>query len=100
MSGDDKQNPATRLATHYANNTSGHYTPYGEYHFRKSIERGRRRYSIRNFFTALGLLGLCSGIYFYSLYAVKQESFDDVPMPPEPTAEEKAKFEQNAKKSS
>ncbi|KAJ1807373.1 hypothetical protein LPJ56_004928 [Coemansia sp. RSA 2599] len=71
-------------------------TTYGEYHFRKSIERGRQAYSVRNFLTALGLFGACAGIYFYSLNAVKQEDFSDIPMPPEPTAEERAKFESSA----
>ncbi|KAI9499964.1 hypothetical protein BX070DRAFT_175234, partial [Coemansia spiralis] len=51
------------------------------YHFRKSIERGRRQYSVYNVLTAIGLGGVCLGVYFYSLYAVKQEDFSDVPMP-------------------
>ncbi|KAI7826319.1 hypothetical protein BX661DRAFT_183787 [Kickxella alabastrina] len=67
---------------------------YGEYHFRKSIERGREAYSVKNVFTALALASGCAGIYFYSLSAVKQENFSDVPMPREPSAEEKAQFEQ------
>ncbi|KAJ1645508.1 hypothetical protein LPJ64_002899 [Coemansia asiatica] len=71
-------------------------TTYGEYHFRKSIERGRQVYSTRNLLTALGLFSACTGIYFYSLNAVKQEDFSDIPMPPEPTAEERAKFESSA----
>ncbi|KAJ2162098.1 hypothetical protein GGF46_000973 [Coemansia sp. RSA 552] len=70
---------------------------YGEYHFRGSIERGRRPYALRNMLTAAGLAGLCSGIYFYSLYAVKQEDYSDVPMPDMPTDEEKASFYQNSK---
>ncbi|KAJ1964724.1 hypothetical protein GGI12_001230 [Dipsacomyces acuminosporus] len=68
-------------------------TSYGEYHFRKSIERGRQQYSIKNTLTAAGLAGACAGIYFYSLHAVKQEDFSDIPMPPEPTADEKKAFE-------
>ncbi|KAJ1883567.1 hypothetical protein LPJ57_000066 [Coemansia sp. RSA 486] len=69
---------------------------YGEYHFRKSIERGRQAYSVKNVLTAVGLFGACTGIYFYSLNAVKQEDFSDIPMPPEPTAEERAQFESSA----
>ncbi|KAJ1958196.1 hypothetical protein EC988_000443 [Linderina pennispora] len=67
---------------------------YGEYQFKKSIQRGRQQYMIKNVLTAFGLGGLCAGIYFYSLNVVKQEDFSDVPMPPEPTADEKTKFDQ------
>ncbi|KAJ2396383.1 hypothetical protein GGI05_001152 [Coemansia sp. RSA 2603] len=70
---------------------------YGEYQFRKSIERGRAVYSVRNVATAVGLFSLCAGIYFYSLKAVKQEDFSDIPMPPEPSAEERAKYEAGSK---
>ncbi|KAJ1725695.1 hypothetical protein LPJ53_000174 [Coemansia erecta] len=70
---------------------------YGEYQFRKSIERGRAAYSVRNVATAVGLFGACAGIYFYSLNAVKQEDFSDIPMPPEPSAEERAKYESGSK---
>ncbi|KAI8323499.1 hypothetical protein GQ54DRAFT_296705 [Martensiomyces pterosporus] len=76
--------------------TANKQSPYGEYHFRKSIERGRQQYSIKNIVTALGLAGGCAGIYFYSLHAVKQEDFSDIPMPPEPTAEEKKAFKQES----
>ncbi|KAJ2006325.1 hypothetical protein GGI04_000699 [Coemansia thaxteri] len=65
---------------------------YGDYHFRQSIERGRRPYAGKNIATALGLAGAVAGIYFYSLKVVKQEDYSDVAMPPEPTAEEKQKF--------
>ncbi|KAJ1772693.1 hypothetical protein IW140_002608 [Coemansia sp. RSA 1813] len=92
-----KSSTVVRLANSQTKNTGEKYAPYGEYHFRQSIERGRSRYSIRNVFTALGLAGACTGIYFYSLHAVKQEDFSDVPMPPEPTAEEKAEFERKIK---
>ncbi|KAJ1935516.1 hypothetical protein FBU59_005360 [Linderina macrospora] len=66
---------------------------YGEYQFKKSIQRGRQQYMIKNVLTAFGLGGLCTAIYFYSLNVVQQEDFSDVPMPPEPTAAEKSKFD-------
>ncbi|KAJ1801448.1 hypothetical protein LPJ59_000286 [Coemansia sp. RSA 2399] len=100
MSSDARKITPVKLATSQTKNTGENYAPYGEYRFRKSIERGRSRYSIRNGLTALGLAGAVTGIYFYSLHAVKQEDFSDVPMPPEPTTEEKAEFERNVKKSS
>ncbi|KAJ2740646.1 hypothetical protein GGI20_005696 [Coemansia sp. BCRC 34301] len=65
---------------------------YGDYHYRESIERGRQSYTQRNVLTALGLAGVVSGIYFYSLSAVRQEDYSDVPMPPEPSAEQKSRF--------
>ncbi|KAJ2400884.1 hypothetical protein GGI23_001758 [Coemansia sp. RSA 2559] len=100
MSSDARKIAPVKLSTSQTKNTGEKYAPYGEYRFRKSIERGRSRYSIRNAITALGLAGAVTGIYFYSLHAVKQEDFSDVPMPPEPTAEEKAEFARNTKKSS
>ncbi|KAJ2829088.1 hypothetical protein GGI24_002226 [Coemansia furcata] len=70
---------------------------YGDYHYRESIERGRRSYTKRNVATALALGGLVTGIYFYSLKAVRQEDYSDIPMPPEPSAEQKSKFESMSK---
>ncbi|KAJ2724592.1 FKBP12-associated protein [Coemansia sp. Benny D115] len=93
------------MRVYSTNNTSpGHKTKssaelYGDYHFRKSIERGRRVYSVRNMLTALGLGGVVASVYFYSLKAVKQEDFSDIPMPREPTEEEKAKFQKHHKPS-
>ncbi|KAJ2489212.1 hypothetical protein IWW37_004193 [Coemansia sp. RSA 2050] len=66
---------------------------YGDYHYRESIERGRQSYTKSNVLTALGLGGLVAGIYFYSLKAVRQEDYSDIPMPPEPSAEQKSKYE-------
>ncbi|KAJ2489606.1 hypothetical protein IWW47_005236 [Coemansia sp. RSA 2052] len=66
---------------------------YGDYHYRESIERGRQAYTKRNVLTALGLVGVVTGIYFYSLKAVRQEDYSDIPMPPEPSAEQKSQFE-------
>ncbi|KAJ2641389.1 hypothetical protein GGF44_002145 [Coemansia sp. RSA 1694] len=66
---------------------------YGDYHYRESIERGRQSYTRRNVLTALGLVGVVTGIYFYSLKAVRQEDYSDIPMPPEPSAEQKSQFE-------
>ncbi|KAJ2326219.1 hypothetical protein GGI00_004810, partial [Coemansia sp. RSA 2681] len=66
---------------------------YGDYHYRESIERGRQSYTRRNVVTALGLVGVVTGIYFYSLKAVRQEDYSDIPMPPEPSAEQKSQFE-------
>ncbi|KAJ2900124.1 hypothetical protein IWW38_000664 [Coemansia aciculifera] len=65
---------------------------YGDYHYRESIERGRQSYTKRNILTAFGLGGIVTGIYFYSLKAVQQEDYSDVPMPPEPSAEQKEKY--------
>ncbi|KAJ2080770.1 hypothetical protein H4R24_002814 [Coemansia sp. RSA 988] len=62
---------------------------YNGYQFTSSIERGRQPYAIRNVATAFGLVGLCASVYFYSLYAVKQEDYSDVPMPAMPSEEER-----------
>ncbi|KAJ2656134.1 hypothetical protein IWW48_005184 [Coemansia sp. RSA 1200] len=95
--GGSKSGTVVRMAKRQERSTGEKYTPYGEYHFRESIERARSPYSVRNGITALALMGLCTGIYFYSLNVVKQEDFSDVPMPPEPTSEEKAEFERRGK---
>ncbi|KAJ2798511.1 hypothetical protein H4R21_003903 [Coemansia helicoidea] len=71
---------------------SGRESTHSEYKLRSSIERGRQQYVVRNALTAAGLTGLCAGVYFYSLYAVKQEDFTDVPMPAVLTEEEKEAF--------
>ncbi|KAJ1758157.1 hypothetical protein LPJ77_003029 [Coemansia sp. RSA 2523] len=65
---------------------------HGEYRFRTSIERGRQQYTKRNMVTAAGLCATVMGVYFYSLYAVKQEDYTDIPMPAVLTEEEKAEF--------
>ncbi|KAJ2497716.1 hypothetical protein GGH96_004899 [Coemansia sp. RSA 1972] len=65
---------------------------HGEYRFRTSIERGRQQYTKRNMMTAAGLCATVMGVYFYSLYAVKQEDYTDIPMPAVLTEEEKAEF--------
>ncbi|KAJ2520477.1 hypothetical protein GGI11_002284 [Coemansia sp. RSA 2049] len=95
--GGSKDGTVVRMTKRQERSTGEKYTPYGEYHFRESIERARSPYSLRNGITALALMGLCTGIYFYSLNVVKQEDFSDVPMPPEPTSEEKAEFERRGK---
>ncbi|KAJ2826938.1 hypothetical protein IWW50_002131, partial [Coemansia erecta] len=64
--------------------------PHSEYRFRSSIERGRRQYTVRNMLTAAGLTGGVAGIYFYSLHAVKQEDYSDIPMPAVLSEDEKA----------
>ncbi|KAJ2799097.1 hypothetical protein H4R20_004567 [Coemansia guatemalensis] len=68
---------------------SGQAPVYNGYRFTDSIERGRQPYAIKNVATAFGLAGLCASVYFYSLYAVKQEDYSDVPMPDMPSQEEK-----------
>ncbi|KAJ1820344.1 hypothetical protein GGH91_000388 [Coemansia sp. RSA 2671] len=88
-----------RVATIAVRNASGgpeidkKQALYGDYHYRESIERGRQSYTKANVLTALGLSGLVAGIYFYSLKAVRQEDYSDIPMPPEPSAEQKSKYE-------
>lgn len=76
----------------------GGTTTYGNYQFQDSIERGRQQYSIRNGLVAVGLVGGVAAIYFYSLHAVKQEDFSDVPMPPEPSTQERLQFEKKEAK--
>ncbi|KAJ2780387.1 FKBP12-associated protein [Coemansia javaensis] len=67
---------------------------YSEYRLRSSIERGRQQYAVRNAAVATGLVGLCAAVYFYSLYAVKQEDYSDVPMPAAPSEAERRAFAQ------
>ncbi|KAJ2615328.1 hypothetical protein H4S08_001292 [Coemansia sp. RSA 1365] len=77
---------------------SGQPPVYSGYRFNDSIERGRQPYAIKNVATAFGLVGLCASVYFYSLYAVKQEDYSDVPMPAMPSQEEKLAFAQTSAK--
>ncbi|PVU87477.1 hypothetical protein BB561_006310 [Smittium simulii] len=61
--------------------TRNYMTP--NYEFRESIDRGREQYRVKNAIVSLSLCGLITGIYFYSMYAVDQEDYSDVPMPEE-----------------
>ncbi|KAJ1719675.1 hypothetical protein LPJ61_006267, partial [Coemansia biformis] len=55
-------------------------------------------YAARNVVTAAGLVGLCASVYFYSLYAVKQEDYSDIPMPAQPSEEEREAFSRSSAK--
>ncbi|KAJ9088417.1 hypothetical protein DSO57_1023441 [Entomophthora muscae] len=50
-----------------------------------SLLRAREIYRYRNLLTGLSLMGFASGVFTYSMQVVKQDDFDDVPLPPTPT---------------
>ncbi|KAI9494690.1 hypothetical protein BDB00DRAFT_871239 [Zychaea mexicana] len=57
------------------------YTQKKGYGFSPALERTRQPFRVRNMFTLLGLLGFTGGVYAYSMLAVKQDDFSDVPLP-------------------
>ncbi|OMH84687.1 hypothetical protein AX774_g1785 [Zancudomyces culisetae] len=59
------------------------------YSNKESMERGRQQYRMKNAALFAGLSLTAIGIYYYSMYAVGQEDFSDIPLP-EPVKEEKA----------
>ncbi|KAI9314979.1 hypothetical protein BX666DRAFT_438668 [Dichotomocladium elegans] len=57
------------------------YTQSKGYGFSPALQRTRQPFRMRNALTLLGLLGFTGGVYAYSLLAVKQDDFSDVPLP-------------------
>ncbi|CAG8601859.1 6304_t:CDS:2 [Paraglomus occultum] len=59
--------------------------------FTPALQRARRPWLVRNALTGIGLLGFVGAVYAYSMYAVKQDDFSDVGMPPLPPQSESDK---------
>lgn len=62
--------------------------------------RARKPFMVKNALTALGFFGFAAGVYFYSLNALVQDDFADVPIPPisdEKLAELKKHYEEDKK---
>ncbi|KAI8369270.1 uncharacterized protein BYT42DRAFT_102737 [Radiomyces spectabilis] len=57
------------------------YSQAKGYGFTPALERTRKPFQVRNVLTLAGLLTFTGGVYAYSLLAVKQDDFSDVPMP-------------------
>ncbi|KXT06064.1 hypothetical protein AC578_1403 [Pseudocercospora eumusae] len=49
-----------------------------------ALYRARHPYLIRNAVTGLCIVGLTAGIYVYTLKAIGQDDFSDVPIPDKP----------------
>ncbi|KAI8136755.1 hypothetical protein BJV82DRAFT_647088 [Fennellomyces sp. T-0311] len=57
------------------------YTQKKGYGFSPALERTRQPFRMRNLLTLGALLGFTGGVYAYSMLAVKQDDFSDVPLP-------------------
>ncbi|KAI7885205.1 hypothetical protein K492DRAFT_142118 [Lichtheimia hyalospora FSU 10163] len=57
------------------------YTQSKGYGFSPALQRTRQPFRARNMLTLLGLLTFTGGVFTYSMLAVKQDDFSDVPMP-------------------
>ncbi|CAF9909353.1 MAG: hypothetical protein ALECFALPRED_005527 [Alectoria fallacina] len=59
---------------------------YYDKHYRQSASliRARQPYLVRNIFTGLGLCSFTIGVYWYTINAVGQDDFSDVPIPDAP----------------
>ncbi|KAL9536940.1 hypothetical protein MBANPS3_012232 [Mucor bainieri] len=63
------------------------YSTSKGYGFSPALQRTRKPFVVRNLLTLAGLITFTGSVYAYSLLAVKQDDFSDVPMPsPEATA--------------
>ncbi|KAF1800521.1 hypothetical protein V8B55DRAFT_1535320 [Mucor lusitanicus] len=63
------------------------YSTSKGYGFSPALQRTRKPFVVRNLLTLAGLVTFTGSVYAYSLLAVKQDDFSDVPMPsPEATA--------------
>ncbi|KAI8645511.1 hypothetical protein BD408DRAFT_411563 [Parasitella parasitica] len=62
------------------------YSTSKGYGFSPALQRTRKPFVVRNLLTLAGLLTFTGSVYAYSLLAVKQDDFSDVPMPPAQTA--------------
>ncbi|ORX93032.1 hypothetical protein K493DRAFT_316208 [Basidiobolus meristosporus CBS 931.73] len=68
------------------------HAPYmGErgYGFTQAMQRARLPYRNKNVITGVALFGFVASVYYYSVAAVKQDDFDDIPLPPAPEKSEK-----------
>ncbi|KAI7871550.1 hypothetical protein BDF14DRAFT_1718756 [Spinellus fusiger] len=57
------------------------YTQSKGYGFSPALERTRQPFKARNLLTLMGLLTFTGSVYAYSMLAVKQDDFSDVPLP-------------------
>ncbi|KAG2197653.1 uncharacterized protein EV154DRAFT_566564 [Mucor mucedo] len=57
------------------------YSTSKGYGFSPALQRTRAPFALRNMITLVGLLTFTGSVYGYSLYAVKQDDFSDVPLP-------------------
>lgn len=57
------------------------YSTKKGYGFSPALERTRKPFAVRNMLTLAGLLTFTGSVYAYSLFAVKQDDFSDVPLP-------------------
>ncbi|KAI8986346.1 hypothetical protein BDB01DRAFT_849406 [Pilobolus umbonatus] len=64
------------------------YSTSKGYGFSPALQRTRKPFAVRNLVTLGGLLAFVSGVYTYSLLAVKQDDFSDVPLPPAAVTDE------------
>ncbi|KAG2235849.1 hypothetical protein BDF21DRAFT_345655 [Thamnidium elegans] len=58
------------------------YSTSKGYGFSPALQRTRKPFVVRNLITLVGLLTFTGSVYGYSLYAVQQDDFSDVPLPP------------------
>ncbi|KAG8626931.1 hypothetical protein KVT40_005876 [Elsinoe batatas] len=49
-----------------------------------ALQRARRPYLVKNALTGLGVFGFAVGVYVFTIKAVAQDDFDDVPIPDAP----------------
>ncbi|KAI9798867.1 MAG: hypothetical protein M1833_004370 [Piccolia ochrophora] len=64
-------------------------TPQSSYydkHYRQTaaLIRARQPYLIRNILTGTAIFGFAIGVYSFTIHAVKQDEFEDVPIPDAP----------------
>ena len=50
-----------------------------------ALERARKAYLVPNVLTGLGIFSFAIGVYAYTIKAVAQDEFEDVPIPDGPT---------------
>ncbi|GBC45916.2 uncharacterized protein OCT59_005450 [Rhizophagus irregularis] len=65
------------------NQLSKYQTP--KLYFTPAMQRARKPFAVKNALTGLLLFGFCGAVFSYSIMAVKQDDFDDVPMPSPPS---------------
>ncbi|KAF8468958.1 hypothetical protein BDZ91DRAFT_721469 [Kalaharituber pfeilii] len=55
-----------------------------DYRQGKALLRARRPYIIKNLVTGVAIIAFTSAVYAYTIRAVSQDDFEDVPVPPGP----------------
>ncbi|GAB5588860.1 hypothetical protein Unana1_03760 [Umbelopsis nana] len=64
-----------------ANSREKLYTQAKGYGFTPALQRTRKPFQARNILTLGALLTFVGGVYSYSILAVKQDDFSDIPLP-------------------